>query len=66
MGRWKSYEDETFKVVSVWADGRIPVPDGVDVGDSDFKIAPPYEKHGWKKDGDGNYIDNPEFWWRVK
>ena len=65
QGKWTSH-DGSFSADATWADGRIPVPDGVDVGQNEFTVAPKYAKEGWKKDGNGNYIDNPEYWWRVK
>ena len=65
QGNWTSYNGKFF-APATWADGRIPVKDGVDVGQREFQIAPKYEKNGWKRNDNGDYVDSPEYWWRAK
>ena len=64
-GEWTAFGGG-FSAPVAWADGRIPVGVGVDVGQREFQVAPKFEKYGWKRNDNGDYIDNPEYWWRVK
>ena len=62
-GTWKPY-NSTKPFAVAWAEGRIPVPDGIDVGINDFEICTKYKRNGWQKNTAGEFIDNPEYWWR--
>ncbi|HZF99446.1 MAG TPA: hypothetical protein VEY71_00515 [Chitinophagales bacterium] len=64
-GSWRAHTKK-FSAPAAWSDGRIPVKEGVDVGQHEFRIAPQFEKHGWKRNENGDYEDNPEYWWRMK
>ena len=62
-GNWRPYTStKSFPVA--WGEGRIPVKEGIDIGDEEFEIAPRYKRHGWQKNTAGEFIDNPEFWWK--
>lgn len=65
QGNWRT-RGLKEPVKAVWAEGRIPVPEGVDTGTNEFTIAKEYEEHGWKKDESGKYADNPTRWWIKK
>jgi hypothetical protein len=47
-----------------WGDGRLPVPEGVDVGIDAFQIARLYRKYGWQMNARGELLDNPVNWWK--
>jgi hypothetical protein len=61
-GSWTSYTNGKA-VPCNWAEGRIPVPEGVDVGETEFEVAGMYEKNGWQKNSSGDFVDHPERWW---
>jgi len=46
-----------------WGRGRLPVPDGVDVGKDKFQVAPEYVKGGWMRNLDGSYKEDVPQWW---
>lgn len=50
-------------VQASWSRGRLPVPDGLDVGKDRFQISPKYEKNGWQRDSTGKYVDDVPKWW---
>jgi hypothetical protein len=62
-GTWRSYNStKTFAVA--WGEGRIPLKEGVDIGEKEFEIAAKYKRNGWQKNTAGEFIDNPEYWWK--
>jgi hypothetical protein len=64
-GTWKPYTNGKA-VPCNWAEGRVPVPEGVDVGETEFQVSEQYIENGWQMSGSGKYIDNPEKWWIIK
>jgi hypothetical protein len=64
-GNWNPYTNGKAVPCS-WAEGRIPVPEGVDVGETEFQVSEQYIKNGWQRSNSGKYIDNPEKWWIKK
>jgi hypothetical protein len=62
-GKWRPYNStKTFPVA--WGEGRIPVKEGIDNGEKEFEIAAKYKRNGWQKNTAGEFIDNPEYWWK--
>jgi hypothetical protein len=49
-----------------WGRGRLPVPEGVDVGKDRFRIAPKYESGGWQRNPDGSYKEDVARWWEAR
>ena len=62
-GIWTSYKTRKSKLC-IWGEGRLPIPDNVDVGVGEFIISERYQNNGWQRNKDFELSDDPEYWWR--
>lgn len=62
-GTWISYTTHQRKLC-IWGEGKLPVPNDVSVGVSEFIIAERYQNHGWQRDKNFELADTLQYWWR--